>query len=57
MLCFLPEDAMRLAFIDHDRIEHSLKLNCVFYIMHSIDLIREESGECDYEFKDVGVFC
>jgi hypothetical protein len=42
------------------RIEHSLKLNCVFYIMRSIDLIREESGECDYEFsddEDVGGFC
>ena len=34
------------------RIVHSLKLKCVNYIIRIVDLIRDESGDSDYEFSD-----
>jgi len=34
------------------RIVHSLKLECVNHIIRIVDLIRNESGDSDYEFSD-----
>jgi hypothetical protein len=34
------------------RIVHSSKLKCVNYIIFIVDLIRDESGECDYDLSD-----
>ena len=33
-------------------IVHSLKLKCVNYTIRIVDLIRDESGDSDYEFCD-----